>query len=43
VSIEAAKRDYGVVITGSLEEMTLELDLAATERERSARLGGPGA
>jgi N-methylhydantoinase B len=37
VSIEAAKRDYGVVVTGSLEEMTLALDEDATEAERKKR------
>ncbi len=31
VSIEGARRDYGVVITGSLEDMTLALDEDATE------------
>jgi N-methylhydantoinase B len=30
VSIDGARRDYGVVITGSLEDMTLAVDLAAT-------------
>ena len=30
VSIDAALRDYGVVITGSLEEMTLAVDHEAT-------------
>ena len=34
VSIEGALRDYGVVITGSLEDMTLALDVEATELER---------
>ncbi len=37
VSVEGARRDYGVVITGSLDDMTLALDAAATERERAAR------
>ncbi|MDX6741465.1 hydantoinase B/oxoprolinase family protein [Actinocorallia sp. A-T 12471] len=37
VSVEGARRDYGVVITGSLAEMTLALDLEATEQERKAR------
>jgi N-methylhydantoinase B len=37
VSIEAAKRDYGVVITGSLEAMTLALDEDATAKERASR------
>jgi N-methylhydantoinase B len=37
VSVEGAKRDYGVVITGSLEDMTLALDEEATAKERSSR------
>jgi N-methylhydantoinase B len=37
VSIEGARRDYGVVLTGSLEDMTLALDVAATKKEREAR------
>jgi len=37
VSIEGALRDYGVVITGSLEDMTLALDVDGTERERQGR------
>jgi N-methylhydantoinase B len=37
VSIEAAARDYGVVITGSLEDMTLALDEDATTAERKKR------
>jgi N-methylhydantoinase B len=37
VSIEAAKRDYGVVITGALEDMTLALDDDATRKERESR------
>jgi hypothetical protein len=37
VSIDAALRDYGVVITGSLEEMTLAVDLEATTLERKTR------
>jgi N-methylhydantoinase B len=39
VSAEAALRDYGVVITGSLEDMTLALDVEATEKERASRRG----
>ena len=35
VSIEGAARDYGVVITGSLEDMDLALDAAATEARRA--------
>jgi N-methylhydantoinase B len=37
VSIDGARRDYGVVITGTLDDMTLALDLDATERERAGR------
>lgn len=37
VSIEGARRDYGVVVTGSLEAMTLAIDEAATTAERAAR------
>jgi len=35
VSIEGAARDYGVVITGSLEAMDLAVDEAATEARRA--------
>jgi N-methylhydantoinase B len=35
VSIEGAARDYGVVITGSLEDLTLEIDDEATEELRA--------
>jgi N-methylhydantoinase B len=37
VSVDGALRDYGVVITGSLEEMTLEIDSDATKLAREAR------
>jgi N-methylhydantoinase B len=37
VSVEGARRDYGVVITGSLEDLTLEIDAAATENLRTER------
>jgi N-methylhydantoinase B len=37
VSQEGARRDYGVVVVGSLAEMTLALDLEATEQLRKAR------
>lgn len=40
VSIEAARRDYGVVLTGSLEDLTLAVDHAATEQLRAARRAG---
>ncbi len=35
VSVEGAKRDYGVVLSGSLEELTLEIDETATEHLRN--------
>jgi N-methylhydantoinase B len=37
VSIDGARRDYGVVLTGSLDELTLEVDDAATEELRASR------
>jgi N-methylhydantoinase B len=39
VSIEGALRDYGVVITGDLEAMTIAVDEAGTEAERARRRG----
>jgi N-methylhydantoinase B len=35
VSAGAAQRDYGVVLTGSLEDLTLAIDEEATERRRA--------
>ncbi|MBA3303024.1 MAG: hydantoinase B/oxoprolinase family protein [Acidimicrobiia bacterium] len=35
VSIPGARRDYGVVVTGSLEAMDLDVDLPATEELRA--------
>jgi N-methylhydantoinase B len=35
VSVAGAERDYGVVLTGSLEDLTLAVDHAATERLRA--------
>ena len=37
VSVEGAHRDYGVVLTGSLEDLTLAVDVDATARERASR------
>jgi N-methylhydantoinase B len=37
VSVEGAERDYGVVLTGSLEDLTLEIDRDATDRLRAER------
>ena len=37
VSVEGAERDYGVVLTGSLEDLTLAIDDGATEQVRRAR------
>src|SRR5256885_13004922 len=43
VSVEAARRSYGVVLTGSPQELTLALDPAATEGPRGAIGRGRGA
>ncbi len=40
VSIDAARDHYGVVITGSLDDMTLALDESATETLRQSMRGG---
>jgi N-methylhydantoinase B len=37
VSIEGARREYGVVITGSLEELTVAVDHEATQVLRAER------
>ena len=37
VSVEGAERDYGVVLSGSLEALTLAVDDAATKRRRAER------
>lgn len=37
VSVEGARRDYGVVLTGSLEELTLAVDHRATDALRAER------
>ena len=37
VSVEGARRDYGVVLTGSLEDLTLAIDESATQRVRDER------
>jgi hypothetical protein len=37
VSVQGAERDYGVVLTGSLEDLTLEIDHEKTERLRAER------
>ena len=42
VSPQAAEREYGVVLTGSLEEYDLAVDVEATRRLRSGRDPGPG-
>jgi N-methylhydantoinase B len=41
VSVEGAQRDYGVVLTGSLDDLTLAVDVAATELLRSDRRSRP--
>ena len=44
VSVEGARRDDGVVLTGSLEELTLEIDeAAAAARRAEIRAGRSGA
>jgi N-methylhydantoinase B len=35
VSVEGARRDYGVVLVGSLEDLTLAIDQGATDRLRA--------
>ena len=40
VSVEAARDAYGVVLTGTLEELDLAIDVAATQELRSARRNG---
>jgi N-methylhydantoinase B len=37
VSVDAAREQYGVVVTGTLEDLTLALDEAATAALRQAR------
>lgn len=37
VSVEGAEHDYGVALTGSLEDLTLEIDEAATRNLRAER------
>lgn len=37
VSVEGAERDYGVVLTGSLDDLTLAVDEEATAERRAAR------
>jgi N-methylhydantoinase B len=39
VSPDGAERDYGVVLTGSLEDLTLEIDEEATAALRAQRRG----
>jgi N-methylhydantoinase B len=43
VSVEGAERDYGVVLTGSLEDLTLAVDTDATATRRAARSASPSA
>ncbi len=40
VSVEGAERDYGVVLTGSLEDLTLAVDEEATGRSSRRSAGG---
>ena len=39
VSVTGAERDYGVVLTGSLDDLTLAIDGSATDTLRAARRG----
>ena len=39
VSVEGAERDYGVVLTGSLEDLTLAVDEESTTKLRAVRRG----
>jgi N-methylhydantoinase B len=39
VSIEGARRDYGVALTGRVEDLSLAVDRDETKRLRSARGG----
>jgi hypothetical protein len=41
--VEGAARDYGVVLTGSLEDLTLVVDEAATEQRRAGMRTGRAA
>ena len=43
VSVEGAHRDYGVVITGTLEAMDLAIDYDATKQLRADRSEEGGA
>jgi len=40
VSVEGAERDYGVVLSGSLEDLTLAVDEESTAKLRVAGRGG---
>jgi N-methylhydantoinase B len=42
VSVERAEIDYGVVLTGSLDDLTLEIDEDATKKIRSERQARAG-
>jgi N-methylhydantoinase B len=37
VSLEGARRDYGVVLTGTVEDLDLAIDHEATQKLRSER------
>jgi N-methylhydantoinase B len=43
VSVAGAERDYGVVLTGSLEDLTLAVDDDETVLRRAAMLRAPSA
>jgi N-methylhydantoinase B len=40
VSVDAARREYGVVLKGSLEDLSLEIDTTATEKLRAEMRAG---
>ena len=40
VSVDSARREYGVVLKGSLEDLTLEIDTASTEKLRAEMRAG---
>ncbi len=42
VSVDGARRDYGVVLTGSLDDLSLAVDEAATAELRASRREAPG-
>ena len=37
MSVDGARRDYGVVLTGSLDDLTLAIDTDATDHLRASQ------